>query len=443
MKAKLKIRVQTKRFLLKTILIYLVVLLSNFSLLSQNVGIGTTNPTEKLTVDGTVRVERNSSASAPQMQLHETEYDYTRLKFSNDNTLSYFSLAGRPADDLGAARFNLYNSDSGNILTATGSGRLGVNVTPAASLHVDAISGTDPLRIQNSNSTKFRIFSNNAMSFGHKWDEAIPGVFWMNTPNLFIGFNKDHIPEERLEVDGDVRITGGIVANTVSGTPGQILTTGNDGNIAWSSPCSYNRFYGFPQAGSVPWTVPAGVTEIMVELWGAGGGGHNGGGGGSGGYVKTIFEVIPGDVLTVVTGSGGQGEINAIQAASDGGPSTITGTNVFAAVLGGKKAAGNAPGAGGTYSVILPYLSATAQIGETGHYNVTIPIYAGTDKKLHGRGGQSPNAARNYGLGDTIIDSGGIDYNRGTSGISPGGGGGGGSNFGHSGGDGYVIIRWN
>lgn len=415
--------------------------------IGQNVGIGTTTPTEKLTVSGTTLIERNSNGGAPQLELRETEFDFSRLEFRNVNTASYFSLAGRPADDLGSARFNLFNSAfGGNILTATGSGRLGVNTTPVASLHVDAVSGTDPLRIQNSNNTKFRIFSNDAISFGAPWDEAIPGVFWMNTPNLFVGFNKDHVPEERLEVDGDVKITGGIVANTVSGTPGQVLTTGSDGNLAWSSPCQYNRFFGFLHQ-SIPydWTVPVGVTEIMVELWGGGGGSHMGGGGGAGGYVKAIFEVIPGDKFTIVVGGGGQGRIGGgVQNPMDGGFSSISGTNVSAVALGGEMATSGAPGPGGLISVTPPYLSATGQYGESGYPNITLPIYAGADKIVYGQGGQSPMAAKNYGLGETITVVGSnFNYYRGTSGITPGGGAGGGDHFGNSGGDGYVVIRWN
>jgi hypothetical protein len=63
-------------------------------------------------------------------------------------------------------------------------------------------------------------------------------------------------------------------------------------------------------------TVPAGVTRVNVEVWGAGGGGGyagcnlgggGGGGGGSGGYTKIVLDVSPGQTFSVVIGMGGTG----------------------------------------------------------------------------------------------------------------------------------------
>lgn len=62
------------------------------------------------------------------------------------------------------------------------------------------------------------------------------------------------------------------------------------------------------------WTVPAGVTQIIVELWGAGGGGGSGAsanccgnspGAGAGSYIKRQITVAPGDVMTICAGAGG------------------------------------------------------------------------------------------------------------------------------------------
>ena len=60
-------------------------------------------------------------------------------------------------------------------------------------------------------------------------------------------------------------------------------------------------------------TVPTGVTHILVELWGAGGGGgggsrlRSGGGGGSGAYVRSVVPVAPGMTYDIVIGSAGTG----------------------------------------------------------------------------------------------------------------------------------------
>ncbi len=60
----------------------------------------------------------------------------------------------------------------------------------------------------------------------------------------------------------------------------------------------------FDQPGTHSYTVPAGVTEIIVEAWGGGGAGGsatngNGGGGAGGTYVKTVISVSPGQSFTL------------------------------------------------------------------------------------------------------------------------------------------------
>lgn len=61
-------------------------------------------------------------------------------------------------------------------------------------------------------------------------------------------------------------------------------------------------------------TVPAGVTQITVELWGGGGGGGSGygaeccgqnPGAGAGSWVQRTFTVAPNDILTLCAGAGG------------------------------------------------------------------------------------------------------------------------------------------
>ncbi len=57
-------------------------------------------------------------------------------------------------------------------------------------------------------------------------------------------------------------------------------------------------------------TVPAGVTTVSVQCWGAGGGGSNvsnnivGGGGGGGAYAGSTVTVVPGNSYNVVIGKG-------------------------------------------------------------------------------------------------------------------------------------------
>ena len=66
-------------------------------------------------------------------------------------------------------------------------------------------------------------------------------------------------------------------------------------------------------SSSSNWTCPVGITQITVELWGAGGGGGSvsggapGGNGGNGGYIKQIISVSPSTVYSVQIGGGGIG----------------------------------------------------------------------------------------------------------------------------------------
>ena len=68
----------------------------------------------------------------------------------------------------------------------------------------------------------------------------------------------------------------------------------------------------YSTAGTDSFTVPTGVTNITVKLWGgAGGGGAGsnstgvGGNGGGGGYAKAVINVTPGENLTIRVGAGG------------------------------------------------------------------------------------------------------------------------------------------
>ena len=62
------------------------------------------------------------------------------------------------------------------------------------------------------------------------------------------------------------------------------------------------------------WTAPAGVTRVMLEVWGAGGAGGpgsldsqgGGGGGGAGAYQRVVLAVVPGTTYDLVIGDGGR-----------------------------------------------------------------------------------------------------------------------------------------
>ena len=90
-----------------------------------------------------------------------------------------------------------------------------------------------------------------------------------------------------------------------STTPGNIASSALvlQSSVATSNVTSF-LYTGADQS----FTVPAGVTSITVSLWGAGGGynGYYGGGAGAGAYIKGILTVTPGQILSVISGAGGQ-----------------------------------------------------------------------------------------------------------------------------------------
>lgn len=91
-----------------------------------------------------------------------------------------------------------------------------------------------------------------------------------------------------------------------------------------------NGIQEFKPGGTHSFTVPDGVSHLLVELWGAGGGGGGslsetiavpggtaivpgpaGSGGGAGGYTRAIVTVNPGSTYTITVGSGGAAGSNA------------------------------------------------------------------------------------------------------------------------------------
>ncbi|WP_146851716.1 glycine-rich domain-containing protein [Brevifollis gellanilyticus] len=101
----------------------------------------------------------------------------------------------------------------------------------------------------------------------------------------------------------------------------------------------------YATAGTSTFTVPPGVTKIMVELWGAGAGFSLFGDGGSGAYSRKTLTVTPGSQWTVVVGAGGATLAEEAVAPSGGNTSfTSVSTPSNTLVSQGGRGAPNADG---------------------------------------------------------------------------------------------------
>ena len=117
----------------------------------------------------------------------------------------------------------------------------------------------------------------------------------------------------------------------------------------------------FTQSGT--FTVPSGISHVMVELWGAGGGGGASGtadgtsrsgpagsGGGGGGYTRAVIAVTSGAVYNVVIAAGGVGGASCGGNNCNGSPGGNGGASEFTdsssnvlAQAGGGEGGGGAP----------------------------------------------------------------------------------------------------
>ncbi|PUU70834.1 hypothetical protein DBB36_06710 [Flavobacterium sp. WLB] len=156
-------------------------------------------------------------------------------------------------------------------------------------------------------------------------------------------------------------------------------------------------------------TVPAGVTTVVVECWGGGGAGggstnavgataRTGGGGGGGAYAKSNLTVAPTNVLDATVGAAGTAASGA--SGGNGGFSTVS--------INGTSASGLIYAAGGS--------------GGTGNTSGGNPILGGTGGTTGNVGGVQVIAGGNGGNGES---NNGADSGVGGTGSGPTGGTGG------------------
>ena len=269
--------------------------------------------------------------------------------------------------------------------------------------------------------------------------------------NVGIGITN---PSEKLDLNGNMNITGTIKTTGVAGRPGEVLGTNDAGNLAWLSSQRFKYSRMITQLGLVNVTLPTDVTEIMVEQIGAGGGGAFGGGGGSGGYMQVIIK-IPAAITSAIVYNGGGGTYATTNIGSgvDGESSSFNiAGNTFSAI-GGDAAGFDFPGISRATNTFLPTvicLSSFVIDGRAGHINSYDYVQRSStifEQLIKGGQGGTPYM---YGMGgegtEALVN--GTVYTKLTYGpIGAFGGGGGGGyttagRFGGNGANGVTIIRW-
>jgi len=195
-------------------------------------------------------------------------------------------------------------------------------------------------------------------------------------------------------------------------------------------------------SSSQSWTVPASVTQVYAQVWGAAGGGgasHSsgpcgGGGGDSGGYSQKLCTVTPGANISVTIGAGGAGGAGNGANGVDGGSSSF---GAYCAATGGKKGLGGTAGGLGIGSGV-PGVGSGGDLNLTGSAGkVAVPATPAIAFTAGGNGGDAP-----------YLGGGGQgNYGTGIAGGPGAGGAGGGSqsgftNAGGKGGDGLVILSY-
>ena len=387
----------------------------------------------------TVLAWTNPSATPPTESL-------TPIPVSDGGTGASSAASARA--DLGAAASGA-NSDitslspSGNLIISP-TGGVGIGTTSLGTGALVTVNGNLVANgeLQSTLQTgdgQIRMIAGN---YGAMWrNDGTNTWFLLTASGSQYGSWNSLRPMQINDSSGEVYMANGldVTSGGITFPDGTVQTTAAGGSVAngsqlWTTPGTYT------------WTVPAGVTRILVDIEGGGGGGgggggayynnayysgNGGGGGGSGSRQLGFIDVSKTDTVTITVASGGiGGSAGAVGGNGSNGGSGGAGGSSYVSVNGAAVISGHggyggsdiSGGSGASAASGFPFLSyVTGSWGSNGTYS---------SYQYGGNGGSGANGPA-YPL-ENGLSIAGESTSTTSSGIS-GGGGGGGSNCGAGG----------
>ncbi|MBN1766776.1 MAG: hypothetical protein JW860_16095 [Sedimentisphaerales bacterium] len=443
-----------------------------YSIPSGSIGIGKTNPTAKLDINGNINIDSDYKIGGDTVLSNWGAYNlFVGVGRGENNIGMYNTFVG---DQTGVSNtdgdFNTFLGQSTGLDNTSGcyntfagyvAGR--ENITGCGNTFLGMAAGYHhEAGIYNtflgygagySNITgEHNVFLGFQAGYNETGSDKLYIANGRNDPNVLIygEFDTGNVgigtttPSEMLEINGAIEL-----GNTTSSPPdpGTIRWTGTDfegyNGTEWVSLTAGNTI---PSHGTQMFTsdgtfiVPEGVTLVYLTMIGGGGGGGGtlGGGGGAGQcYINNPFTVVPGNSYGISIGLGGNGYFN--DNGGNGGDTIFdTGGTPLVASGGNGGEYGNSNPGGAGYSNLD---GQNGDEGGNGGYNMSIVTGSGGDSSINngGGGGASP-----YGTGG----DGGVNQTPGENASGYGAGGGGGGNGVYDerragdGSPGFCLVIW-
>ena len=392
------------------------------------------------------------------------------LGSSDANRPSNFNGSVTSGMTVGSGNTNMvyiYNSNISGTSTYYGSGSssIGIGITAPASvtgsgytitLPAAAPSSTQPVYMTTGGALTFTGPTSGASGYWSRSSStlspATSGDAITTSGNISTTGSGTITSAGLLTGSAGASITGSVTVSSLSSTGNRPVYATSGGVLSISgsipvltrvTPFTFNGTNGTYPSGSLQtWSVPTGVTQIYVKIWGAGGGGESSAPGGGGGYVSGVLPVTAGTTIYILVGQGGgTGRSTSYggggagtgsgYGSSGGGRSAIqypSGTDLVTAggggggakdcycygggggggLVGAQNSCGHTPGAGGTQS------AGGSFNGSTGNGGSAATQYTGGNANTNvwggGGGGGWYGGAAGGGTGDEGPGGGGSSY---------------------------------